>query len=83
MNLFAALIPTNSQTPDWLMFMVMLAAIGLGVAIVGIWAVLNRNKDKKRRRKRRHRHSRQHNPTLAQRGGLPPQRDPNQPPSGL
>jgi hypothetical protein len=48
-----------------------------------IWIAVFRRKSKKKRRKHRQRHHRQHNPTLAETGGLPPKRDPNQPPTGL
>ena len=65
------------------MFGAMLLAIGLPIAGFVIWLVVFRPKTKKQRRKRRQRHSRQHNPTLAETGGLPPKRDPNQPPAGL
>ena len=79
MNIFE--LPTSGKSADWLMFIVMLAAIGMGVTMVVVCLVLFRTKTK-RKRKRRHRHSRQRNPSLAQTGGLPPVRDPNQPPAG-
>jgi len=79
MNLFDT--PSNGQSSDWLMFLMMLLAIGIGVAIVALWVVF-RPKDKKKRRKHHRRHHRQQNPTLAQTGGLPPARDPNQAPPG-
>ena len=81
MNPFA--LPTTGKTADWLIFAAMLLAIGLGIAGVVIWIVVFRGKSKKKRRKRRQRHQRQHNPTLAETGGLPPRRDPNLPPPGL
>ena len=65
------------------MFIAMLLAIGIPVASFVIWWVVYRKTPKKLRRKRRQRHSRQHNPTRADLGGLPPKRDPNQPPAGL
>lgn len=74
---------TNSTATDWLIFVVMLLAMGVGIAGVVIWLVVLRPKSKKSRRKHRQRHQRQHNPTLAQTGGLPPKRDPNQPPASL
>ena len=80
MNIFG--IPSTGKSADWLMFVVMLAAIGLGIAIVAIWMFVNRTKTKKKR-KRRSRHHRRHNPTLAQTGGLPPPREPGQPPPGV
>jgi heme/copper-type cytochrome/quinol oxidase subunit 2 len=77
-------LPSNGKTADWLMFAVMVLAVGLAVGGVAIWAVVYRPKSKKRHRKhRRKRHKHQHNPTLAEAGGLPPVRDPNQPPPGL
>jgi hypothetical protein len=76
-------LPATARSADWLIFGAMLLAIGLPVAAIVGWWVLFRNKPKKPRRKRRQRHSRQHNPTLAETGGLPPKRDPNQPPPGL
>jgi di/tricarboxylate transporter len=76
-------LPTSGKSADWLIFGSMLLAIGLPIACFVIWFVVFRKKTKKARRKRRQRHSRQHNPTLAETGGLPPKRDPNQPPAGL
>ena len=76
-------LPANGKSADWVIFVVMVLAIGLAVGIVTIWAVVYRPKSKKRKHKhRRKRHQRQHNPTLAEKGGLPPLRDPNQPPPG-
>jgi len=82
MKLFEMTSATKSA--DWLIFSVMVLTIGVAVGIVTIWAVLFRPKTgkKHRHKHRRKRHSRQHNPTLAQTGGLPPPRDPNQPPPG-
>lgn len=66
---------------DWLAFSAILLLVCLAIAGVLVWALMFRQKGKKqKRRKRRHRHM---NPTLAQTGGLPPKRDPNQPPPGL
>ncbi len=76
-------LPSAGNSADWLMFAIMVLAIGLGVGIVAVWAFVFRAKKKKTKRKLRRRHHRQHNPTLAEKGGLPPLRDPNQPPSGL
>jgi heme/copper-type cytochrome/quinol oxidase subunit 2 len=76
-------LPATGKSADWLIFVAMLLAIGLPIAGFVIWLTVYRNKTKKARRKRRQRHSRQHNPTLAETGGLPPKRDPNQPPAGL
>ena len=78
-----ALPTTGKSAESWLQFIAMLLAIGLPIAGMAIWFAVFRNKTKKARRKRRQRHSRQHNPTRAEVGGLPPKRDPNQPPAGL
>ena len=67
--------------PMWLNFLVMFAAILVGTLLALVWAVKFR-----RRRRRKHRYHRHHdrhhdprgerksNPTLAERGGLPPLR---------
>ena len=73
-NIFS--LPSNGTSADWLMFAVMVLAVGLAVGIVVIWMTVYRPKTKKRKHK-------QHNPTLSEKGGLPPVRDPNQPPQGL
>jgi heme/copper-type cytochrome/quinol oxidase subunit 2 len=81
MKLF--LNPSYGPSSDWLIFLIMLIAIGIGVSILAVWLFVFRTKNKKKRHKHhRRRHHRQHNPTLAQTGGLPPPRDPNQPPPG-
>ena len=76
-------LPATGKTSDWLIFGAMLLAIALPVGGFMIWWALFRKKSKKQRRKRRQRHSRQRNPTRAQTGGLPPKREPDQPPAGL
>ncbi len=76
-------LPANGAKADWVMFAIMAVAIGVSVCAVTLWMVFYRPKSKKRHRKqRRKRHQRQHNPTLAEKGGLPPMRDPDQPPRG-
>jgi hypothetical protein len=76
-------LPSNGTSSEWVMFAIMVIAIGLAVGLVAVWAVVYRPKSKKRKHKhRRKRHNRQHNPTLAEKGGLPPLRSPNQPPPG-
>jgi uncharacterized membrane protein YciS (DUF1049 family) len=74
-------LPTNHASSDWLIFVAILLAVGIGIACFIIWIFLFRKSSKKHRRRQK-RHHRQHNPTLAQTGGLPPIRDPNQPPRG-
>ena len=81
-NIFS--LPSNGKSADWLMFAIMVLAVGLAAGVVLIWMFVYRPKTKKRKKQhRRKRHHHQHNPTLAEKGGLPPVRDPNQPPSGL
>lgn len=79
-NIFS--LPSNGLSSDWVMFAIMVGAIGLAIGLVAVWAVVYRPKSKKRKHKHRKRHHRQHNPTLAEKGGLPPMRNPNQPPPG-
>jgi uncharacterized iron-regulated membrane protein len=71
----------NSPIIYWLEFVAFLVLVCLCVGGFVIWLkVLHGTKSKRRRKKRRHhRHT---NPTLAQTGGLPPKRDPDQPPPG-
>ena len=75
-------MPTNSASADWLIFVAILLAVGIGIACFIIWIFMFRKAGKKRRKQRRNRHHRKVNPTLAETGGLPPLRDPNQPPRG-
>lgn len=75
-------MPTNSVASDWLVFIAILLAIGIGIACFALWFFLS-HKSGKKKRKRRSRHHRHHNPTLAETGGLPPIRQANEPPKGL
>jgi len=75
-------LPSNSMSADWLYFIAILLAIGIGIASFVVWFFAFR-KSGKQKRKRRSRHHRQINPTLAQTGGLPPARLPGQPPKGV
>ena len=76
-------LPTNSVSSDWLVFVAILLSVGIGIACFIIWLFVFRKSSKKRRKRQKRRHNRQHNPTLAETGGLPPLRDPNQPPRGV
>jgi len=70
----------NADSPiiSWLIFIAILLPVCVAIGGFVVWLkVLRGSKSKHRRRKRRHR--RAINPTLAQTGGLPPKRDPNQP----
>jgi hypothetical protein len=73
---------SSSATGDWLIFLAVLLAIGLGLALFAVWFFTLRNGSKKKR-KRRHRHHKHINPTLAETGGLPPVRHPDEPPKGV
>jgi uncharacterized iron-regulated membrane protein len=71
----------GSPVIDWLIFLGFLLLVCLCLGGFVVWMkVLRSNKSKRKRRK--HRHHRPTNPTLAQTGGLPPKRDPNQLPPG-
>ena len=74
-------MPVNSTSADWLYFIAILLAVGIGIACFVIWFFMLR-KNGKKKRKRHGRHHRQVNPTLAQTGGLPPMRQPGEPPKG-
>ena len=66
---------------DWLIFAIFMLVICLGIGGFFVWLnVMHAGKGKRKRKKRRH--HRPTNPTLAQTGGLPRTRDPNQPPPG-
>jgi len=72
----------GSPVIDWLIFATILALVCLAIAGFVVWLAVGRQKGKKTRRQRKYRHHRSVNPTLAQTGGLPPKRDPNEPPPG-
>ncbi len=65
--------------PTWLNFLAVAGGMLLGALGVLIWFLRFRKKGKRKRRPHHH-EKRQLNPTLAKIGGLPPKRDPNEPP---
>jgi hypothetical protein len=69
----------DSPVLSWLLFgfFLVLLCVCIGGAIVWMNA-----RGAKGKRKRKLRHHRPTNPTLAQTGGLPPKRDPDEPPPG-
>ena len=77
-------LPYSKASSDWLVFVVMLLAIGIGIACYIIWLMVIRNSGtgKKEKERKRLRHHRPRNPSRADTGGLPPQRDPSDPPAG-
>ena len=76
------LLPSaDSPLIEWLIFAFFLLMICLGIGGFIVWIKVVRGSKAKRKRKKRH-HHRTTNPTLAQTGGLPPMRDPNEPPPG-
>ena len=74
-------MPTNSAAADWLIFIAILLAIGIGIACFIIWLFMFRKSGRKRKQREKRKHRRV-NPTLAQTGGLPPLRNPGEPPRG-
>ena len=75
---------TNGPTAGWVIFALMLLGIGIVVACFAVWLFAFHQPGKKHhKRRKRRRHHRQVNPTLAQTGGLPPPRQPGEPPRGV
>ena len=61
--------------PQWLNFLAMAMALILSALGVLIWAIMFRKKRRRKKRKHHaHRGERKPNPTLAEIGGLPPER---------
>ena len=76
-------LPKSSASSDWLIFVAILLAVGIGIACFILWLFLLKKSGGKRKKRERRRHHRKLNPTLAETGGLPPPRAPNQPPRGV
>ena len=70
----------DSPVVQWLEFIGFLLLLFICVGGFIVWFQIARSS--KAKRKRKHRHHRPTNPTLAQTGGLPPKRDPDQAPPG-
>ena len=73
---------TSGVAADWMIFVAILVTVGIAIACFIIWLFMFRKTKKRRKRKDGRHHHRKLNPTLAQTGGLPPQRAPDQPPRG-
>ena len=81
MNPFA--LPYSKASSDWLIFVAMLLAIGVGIGCYVIWLMVIRNANgKKENKKKKLRHHRPRNPSRAEAGGLPPVREADEPPAG-
>jgi hypothetical protein len=75
-------MPTaDSPVLQWLGFTVFILVFIVCLGGFIVWLQVARA-GKSKRKRRKHRHHRPTNPTLAQTGGLPPKRDPNQLPPG-
>ena len=72
---------TDSPVMVWLLFIAFLLLVCLCFGGAIIWFKRSKSNQAKRKR-RKHHHHRPSNPTLAQTGGLPPKRAPNEPPPG-
>jgi len=77
MNSGETMLAAATPLPQWENFLVFFAVILLSAVVVFLWAVFFRKKLKRKHRSRRHREHRKPNPTLAESGGLPPARAPN------
>ena len=73
------LLAVYAPLPQWLNFVAVAGGMLLGAVGVLIWYLFFRKK-RKRKRRQHHREKRPLNPTLAETQGLPPRRDPDQPP---
>jgi hypothetical protein len=82
MNTATTILAVFEPLPQWLNFLAVGGCMLLGALASLIWFLAFRTK---RKRKRRHheREKRPINPTLSETGGLPPKRNPNQPPTQL
>jgi len=67
---------------DWLVFLVILIPVVFIVGGFVVWLMFFKTEKKHHRKSNRRRKHRQINPTLAQTGGLPPLRRPDEPPHG-
>jgi Trk-type K+ transport system membrane component len=82
MNAGLSMLAVSAPLPQWFNFLAMAAGMLLGILGVLIWFLFFRKKQKRKRRQHHH-EKRLANPTLANTGGLPPKRDPDQPTSEL
>jgi uncharacterized iron-regulated membrane protein len=71
----------DSPLIDWLIFAFFLLLVCACVGGFVVWMKMAHGSKSKRKR-RKHRHHRRTNPTLAETGGLPPPRAPDEQPPG-
>jgi heme/copper-type cytochrome/quinol oxidase subunit 2 len=75
-------LPPNNNSTNWLIFGGIMLAVFVPVILIFLWIIFFRKRSARKRQKhRKHRHHHQ-NPTLAETGGLPPLRQPDEPPRG-
>jgi hypothetical protein len=79
MNAGLTILAVYAPLPQWLDFLAVTGSMLLGAVGVLIWFLFFRTK-RKRKRRPHHHEKRQPKPTLANTSGLPPRRDPDQPP---
>jgi ABC-type nickel/cobalt efflux system permease component RcnA len=81
-------LTSSSDWANWLIFLGVVLAVGLGIGAFVFWTMMfgsssGKHHHKHHKHRKRRRHQRQHNPTLAQAGGLPPKRAEDQVSPGL
>jgi hypothetical protein len=77
MNAGLSMLAVFAPLPQWLDFLALAGGMLLGILGVLIWFLFFRKKRKRKRRQHQH-EQRASNPTLANTGGLPPKRDPDE-----
>ena len=76
-------LSTTGVGSDWLVFLAILTPIVLVIGGFVLWIVFRKKNRKHHSKHSKRRKHRQINPTLAQAGGLPPLRGPDEPPHGV
>ena len=75
---------TNSGvSSDWLVFLAILIPVALVIGGMIFWFTFRGKNGKRRHRHDKRKKRRKLNPTLANTGGLPPLRRPDEPPHGI
>ena len=68
---------------DWLVFLAILIPVALVIGGFVLWFIFRDKSGKRRHKHDKRRKRRKLNPTLAETGGLPPLRRPDEPPHGI